>query len=71
MIYSFDGETLNGLIRGELSTLDLFEMEHELSVLTVKVKCPMCHHVWGIRCDEYESLISIPRRKFICTNCSM
>ena len=49
--------------------LDRLETEHKLKVLTIKVECSNCGHIWGVKIDDHENKIYIPRRKFICTNC--
>ena len=65
----FDTETLERLNTGEMGTLELFGIEHGVFVLTVKVSCPKCGHSWGIKVDDYDSSLHIPKRKFVCAKC--
>lgn len=64
-----DPDTLNKLNTGEICALDLFELEHKLLIVTLKVECPKCGHRWGIKVEDFESLRSIPKNRFTCTVC--
>ena len=57
--------------KDEISALDLFMFENKIFVLTLKVSCPKCGHVWGIHIDDYDDVLDIPDRKFRCTNCDI
>ncbi len=57
---------------GEGNTKTAFQnfMEtYDLLLLTVKVQCPNCGHVWGIKVDDYEFSTDIPEKKFQCQDC--
>jgi hypothetical protein len=52
-----------------LTYIDLFNQHYGLKVLTIKVECPVCHHTWGIKIENYNKSSDIPERKFICDYC--
>jgi hypothetical protein len=64
-----DTNILNKLDTGEICSLDLFELEHNLLIVTIKVECPKCGHRWGIKVEDFESLKAIPKNRFSCTEC--
>jgi DNA-directed RNA polymerase subunit M/transcription elongation factor TFIIS len=51
------------------TAFDLFEQDYNLKLLTVKVQCPKCGHIWGIKADDYNKFADIPERKFTCESC--
>jgi hypothetical protein len=53
------------------TAFDLFEHDYDLQLLTVKVQCPKCGHVWGIKVDDYNKSLDIPERKFDCEVCQI
>ena len=57
--------------KNEISGLDLFMFENKIFILTLKVACPKCGHVWGIHIDDYNDTTDIPDRKFKCTICGI
>ena len=63
-------ESIGGGIGYTRTSLQNFEEEYELVLLTVKVQCPKCGNIWGIRVDDYNSSLDIPEKKFQCTNCN-
>lgn len=66
-----DTESLNLYDQGIISALDLFEQDHGgIKVLTIKIQCPKCGHIWGIKIDDYASDLDIPQKRFACSNCA-
>jgi hypothetical protein len=49
---------------------DIFEGDYSIKLVTIKLKCPVCGHTWGVKLDDYDQYHQIPDRKFSCQNCS-
>jgi hypothetical protein len=47
-------------------TIHDYRVIYGLYVLTIKVQCPKCGHVWGVKLSEQTE---IPKHKFICLYC--
>lgn len=65
MLTSFLVDQFN---QGIISSFDIFQLEHNLYLLSIKVQCPKCGHTWTVRFKEGSN--SIPKRELLCTNCS-
>jgi hypothetical protein len=46
-----------------------FKFDSDFLLLTIKVMCPKCGHIFGIHIDDYDLCEHIPSRKFVCREC--
>lgn len=53
------------------TAFDLFESDYKVKLLTIKLQCPKCGHIWGVKIEDYDSMSDIPDRKFKCTECDI
>jgi hypothetical protein len=67
--YMHNGRNSEDYIRGNGTAIDAFESDYGLNVLTIRVECPKCGHIWGIKVDEFNDNMDIPERRFICMEC--
>jgi len=42
-----------------------------LRLETIKLVCPKCGNVWGVRVGDYESPNDVPGRKLVCLECDL
>jgi transposase-like protein len=62
-------KTANSVGRTMHTAFENFVDSYGLNLLTVKVQCPNCNHIWGIKIDDYDDTEDIPERKFKCSEC--
>jgi hypothetical protein len=54
---------------GEITPYIDIEKSFNVEVVTIKLKCKKCGHEWGVKIDEYNSILDVPERKFKCMEC--
>lgn len=52
-----------------LTPFDRFMIDYNMNLLTIKVQCRSCGHIWGVKVDDYNKPADIPEKKFTCTEC--
>jgi hypothetical protein len=55
----------------EGTAFDKFQKEYDVKLLTIKIQCPKCGHIWGVKIDDYSKTVDIPARKFACVECKL
>jgi len=53
--------------QGNISSTDIFQLEYNLYIVSLKVQCPNCGHTWTVRSKEV--INSTSKGMFKCTNC--
>jgi hypothetical protein len=51
------------------TVFDWFEDDYSVKLITIKLQCPICGHMWGVKLDDYDEYHQVPDRKFACQNC--